>query len=103
MAQNSNLALMDPSNMPGLEPPPGVIPNLVNPKDELFTWWILMMCMCSISSTIFVFVRMYTKLALVKSHGWEDCECAEASYCTTNTPGYTLANRSSQIPLSWHG
>lgn len=31
-----------------------------------------MMSMCLIFSTIFVCIRMYTKLVIIKSHGWED-------------------------------
>ena len=62
-----------PKQMPAMKPPPGVTPNFVNPE-SLRTYWILMMCMCLTFSTMFVFMRMYTKLVLIKSHGWEDCE-----------------------------
>ena len=61
-----------PGQTPGLKPPPGVIPNFVNPE-SLRTYWILMMCMCWTFTTLFVALRLYTKLVLTKSHGWEDC------------------------------
>ena len=57
----------------GLPPPPGVTPNFVNPE-SLHTEWVLMMSMCLTFTTIFICVRMYTKLVIIKSHGWEDCK-----------------------------
>lgn len=57
----------------GLPPPPGVTPNFVNPE-SLHSEWVLMMSMCLTFTTIFVFLRMYTKLVIIKSHGWEDCK-----------------------------
>lgn len=58
---------------PAMAPPPGVVPNFENPE-SLRKWWILMMCMCMSFSTIFILLRLYTKLILIKSHAWEDCE-----------------------------
>ncbi|MCJ1424105.1 hypothetical protein MMC29_001992 [Sticta canariensis] len=55
----------------GLPPPPGVTPNFVNPE-SLHSEWVLMMSMCLAFTTIFVGLRLYTKLVIIKSHGWED-------------------------------
>lgn len=58
---------------PGLPPPPGVTPNFVNPESVTGQAHVVFV-MCLVFSTLFVFLRMYTKLILLKSHGWEDCE-----------------------------
>lgn len=61
-----------PQQTPGMKPPPGVKPNFENPE-SLRSYWILMMCTCWTFSTVFVALRFYTKLIIIKSHGWEDC------------------------------
>lgn len=57
----------------GLRPPPGIIPNFANPE-SLHTEWILSLVTCFFPPTFFVFIRAYTKLIIIKSHGWEDCK-----------------------------
>ena len=64
---------MDLSQMPALEPPPGVKPNFTNPEsrapDVLLTTGIITALML-----IFVLLRLYTKAVVLKSFGWEDGE-----------------------------
>lgn len=57
----------------GLRPPPGVTPNFVNPEN-LRTVWIVSLVACFFPPTFFIFIRVYTKLIIMKSHGWEDCK-----------------------------
>lgn len=57
----------------GLPPPPGVTPNFVNPESARGQAHVVFI-MCLVFSTLFVSLRMYTRLILIKSHGWEDCE-----------------------------
>lgn len=66
----------DLCQIPVVKPPPGVIPNLVNPESTagpaigvtvLFT--VLML--------FFVCVRLYTKFVVSRSKGWDDCRFPE--------------------------
>lgn len=73
MTPNSYLRSNATHIVGGLAPPPGVTPNFVNP-DSLHTEWVLTLSTCIIFPTIFIMLRTYTKLILIKSHGWEDCK-----------------------------
>ncbi|MCJ1469836.1 hypothetical protein MMC07_008478 [Pseudocyphellaria aurata] len=55
----------------GSAPPPGVTPNFVDPY-SLQRFFILTFVMCVTVTTIFIFVRAYTKIYIIKSHEWED-------------------------------
>ena len=57
----------------GLPPPPGVTPNFENPE-SVSGQAHLVFVMCLVFSTLFVMLRMFTRLILFKTHGWEDCE-----------------------------
>lgn len=59
---------------PAMRPPPGVRPNLKNPSIHFFEERLLTMTLCLTFTTLFVMMRMYTKLFVIKSHGWEDCK-----------------------------
>lgn len=61
------------NTIPGLLPPPGVTPNFVNPYNQNKIT-ICLIAVCLPITTFFVFIRMYTKIRLIKSHAWEDCE-----------------------------
>lgn len=61
---------------PAAEPPFGVTPNLKNPPIHLWTERLLTMTMCLVFTALFVIMRMYTKLFVIKKHGWEDCKLA---------------------------
>lgn len=69
----------------GLPPPPGVTPNFVNPEN-LHKQWILSLVTCFFPPTFFILIRVYTKLIIMKSHGWEDCKfcLARAWICSSN-------------------
>ena len=56
-----------------LEPPPGNVPNFVNPP-SLRKYDILCQVVCLAVSTLLVMMRMYTKVCLIKTASWEDCE-----------------------------
>lgn len=60
------------SEIPGLKPPAGVTPNFDNPYsilDPLTAGNAL----CLTLATISIVIRFYTKLFILKVHGWEDC------------------------------
>ena len=70
---------MDPAAMekllegPGLKPPPGIIPNFIDPP-SLYGINIAVNSTCLIVATICVAIRAYTKFVIMRIHGWEDCE-----------------------------
>ncbi|MCJ1263640.1 hypothetical protein MMC22_003510 [Lobaria immixta] len=55
----------------GLKPPPGVTPNFVNPYNESKYTATIVASLLPVA-TIFVWIRLYTKVCLIKSHGWDD-------------------------------
>lgn len=57
---------------PGLQPPPGVIPNLIDPPSQA-QWVYITLPICLAVSTPFVWIRLYTAFSILKSHGWADC------------------------------
>ena len=57
---------------PGLEPPPGVIPNFVSPPSQKAAN-VACQSVCLTLATFCVFIRMYTRFFIIRSHGWEDC------------------------------
>lgn len=56
---------------PGLKPPPNVIPNLINPPTKQH---INLICQvtCLTLGSVFVLVRLYTKICVMRTSGWED-------------------------------
>lgn len=60
-------------NGPALTPPPGVIPNFVNP-DNVFVGYVITVVLCVSTSTLVFWMRMYTKIYILQQTGWEDCE-----------------------------
>lgn len=72
---------------PGLQPPPGVIPNLVDPPSQA-RWVYITLPICLAVSTPFVWIRLCTVFFILKSHGWADYASAAAwaflvGYCTS--------------------
>lgn len=59
--------------LPALQPPPGVTPHYVITGNPTHTT-VVLVAVCVPITAGFVWARMYTKLRLMKSHGWEDCE-----------------------------
>ena len=62
-------------NGPAGTPPAGVISNFDNPPN-LDVYLNLTLILCLILASLAVFTRMYTKILLVRSVGYEDCECS---------------------------
>ena len=57
--------------LPALAPPEGVVPNFVDPENLAYTsLWIVLL----VIATVFVWVRMYTKIRITKKANLEDCE-----------------------------
>lgn len=65
----------DLSKVPIGPPPPGVIPNFVNPKSTAGEATAVTIVF-TIVMLLFVLVRMYTKIFVSRSRGWDDCTCA---------------------------
>lgn len=59
--------------VPGLEPPPGVVPNFVNPENYQNKIIACLTVFLAIA-TIFTAAKLYTKAVIVKSIAWEDCK-----------------------------
>lgn len=53
-------------------PPSGVIPNFNNPENQSSVANATLIICLSVA-TVFVWLRMYTKFLINKSHGYEDC------------------------------
>ena len=64
-------------NGPAGTPPAGVISNFENPPN-LDVYLHLMLSLCMVFASLALFIRMYTKILLLRSVGYEDCRC---SYC----------------------
>ena len=57
--------------LPGLEPPPGVTPNFVNPP-TLVPLGIAVLVLCLVVTTLLVAARVYIRTSLVEAWGWDD-------------------------------
>ncbi|PGH03210.1 hypothetical protein GX51_04245 [Blastomyces parvus] len=71
-----------------LDPPPGVVPNFEHPKDNLNTVLVITQILCIIFVTVFFLLRVYVKLAILRSFGREDWTCVISwilclGYCGT--------------------
>ena len=60
--------------LPAAKPPPGVTQNLTNPTIYGWNEWLLTVGTCLPVTTLFLAMRMYTKLVLLKQPVWEDCK-----------------------------
>ena len=60
-------------NLSAIEPPPGVTSNFVNPASKA-SWDIVTQAVCLTVATLLVAMRIYTKVKVLRSPGWEDCE-----------------------------
>ena len=73
MAQNNATAMSEAMlRGPGLQPPPGVVPNFINPPSRAH-WVYVTMPICLALTTPFVWIRLCTVFFILKSHGWADC------------------------------
>lgn len=74
-----------PPDTPALQPPTGQTSNfdhVVSMRPEIYATIIT----CLSVSTVFVWIRLYTRISIIRSHGWEDCGFERIpesnSYCT---------------------
>ncbi|KAI4180714.1 MAG: hypothetical protein L6R41_007053 [Letrouitia leprolyta] len=75
---------------PGLFPaPPGVQPDFVNPEKHT-GGAVSLSCVFVTLSTLFLILRLYTKLRLVKTFGWDDVVITTAWLCTLIVTGLYL-------------
>ncbi|KAL8885343.1 MAG: hypothetical protein Q9205_001018, partial [Flavoplaca limonia] len=65
------MSTIDPNTTPALQPPPGVLPNFNDPynTDSTINGTL---GICIAISSIFVLLRLYTKLYIIRKYGWED-------------------------------
>ena len=59
---------------PALMPPPGVVPNFIDPPGTLEAVTNATMAICFAFTTIFVLVRLLTKYCVDRGLQWEDCQ-----------------------------
>lgn len=63
----------DLTKIPALNPPPGVTPDFANPATRANL--TLISCAGIVAVMIlFVMLRMYTKIYVIQTTGWDDCE-----------------------------
>lgn len=68
-------------NGPAVEPPAGVTPNFVDPPNREATIFPIM-ALCLTIATLAVLVRLYSKLFLLRSVAYEDCEFDYSLVCS---------------------
>ena len=66
------------AQIPGLQPPPGQIPNFVNPPSEAY-WVYVTLPICLAVSTPLVAIRLYTTSFILKNRGWSECKSTNQS------------------------
>lgn len=71
--------------IPALPPPVGIKSNFTSPESESYVTIISCAAIVGIM-IVLVFVRMYTKVYILKSVGWDDCTLVcvskKFSFCT---------------------
>lgn len=63
----------DPATMPAMAAPPGVVSDFNSP-DSLLTYSFATVAICVFSITVALVLRLFTKIWVAKSMGWDDCE-----------------------------
>jgi hypothetical protein len=64
-------------DMPALAPPPGVVPNFIDPPTNRAAIFVVFVT-CLVIMTLAVAIRMYTKIFMLKKLAIEDCEYSQA-------------------------
>ena len=70
----ANLTPAELAQTPALMPPPGVVPNFINPPGTLEAVTNATMAICFALTTVFVLVRLLTKYCVDRGFQWEDCQ-----------------------------
>ena len=63
----------DLSKIPALDPPPGITSNFLDPVNRANITVIPCAGIVAVM-ILFVFLRMYTKIYITHSTGWDDCK-----------------------------
>ena len=71
---------MDEALIPGLAPPPGVTPNFIDPP-SIHLEASIALVICLAVTTPLVWLRLYTRLYIMKSHGLDDCKLPTSLSC----------------------
>lgn len=79
--------MMMDATAPALPPPLGVQSNFETPESQSYVTVIPCAVIVGIM-IILVFIRMYTKVYILKSVGWDDCMSA----CVSEIPTLVLTN-----------
>ncbi|MCJ1314638.1 hypothetical protein MMC25_008320 [Agyrium rufum] len=58
-------------NTPAMAPPPGMVSKLIDPPSQAASF-LAMVIICLVLSTSTFLMRIYTKLFLLRRHGWDD-------------------------------
>ena len=66
-------------NVSTVPPPPGVVPNFVDPV-SLQRYDVLTQSVCLSVATVFVLMRLYTKVVVLRNPWWDDCESKELPF-----------------------
>ncbi|KAF1996574.1 hypothetical protein P154DRAFT_498471 [Amniculicola lignicola CBS 123094] len=80
---------IDPTKYPAAVPPPGVVPNLVNPVSRAHAT-IIFNAVFTAFMLVFVVMRMYTKAFVVKQFGWDDFCCAMGTMLAVAYVGFII-------------
>lgn len=62
------------NEIPSIPPPPGVIPNFINPEDVSYRVFVAA-GICLPLLFLSLGLRIYAKYRILKSRTWDDCEC----------------------------
>ena len=60
-------------NYSAIPPPLGLTSNFVNPPSKA-SWDIVTQAVCLTVATLLVAIRLFTKIHILKSSGWDDCK-----------------------------
>ena len=73
LTMDQNATHASPEFVGGLPPPPGVIPNVIDaPKIQAVS--IIVGSLGFFLTTVCVWVRVWTKVRIIKKVEWEDCK-----------------------------
>ena len=70
-------------NGPAGTPPAGVVPNFASPPN-LHVYINLTLILCFILATLACFTRMYTRMVLLRSVGYDDCKYSSCILCDSD-------------------
>lgn len=81
--------------LPAIKPPDGVIPDFIHPESRAH-YCIAVHTVVLTIATLFIAMRMYVKLRITRSPGWDDCKSlhclsvSHKSFSLTDNPTDTI-------------